>query len=500
MAVYSRPGVYGEENLNPPTPSLGQSTTAAGAFVGISDRGPVTATLVTSWGQYQKVFGGFNTSGASQALPLAVYTCFVNGGREVFVNRVVGSGAVAATRILLDRAGTPLSTLSLTAKNAGAWGNNIYFDVTAGSSSTTFDLAIKYGGSTSAFIVERYSDLSLSQTTGRYCVSVVNSQSAYVVMADLASASAGVLALPALVTAQPLATGANGSAPSSATIATAATTGFDLVTRPLVMNVPGVTGGSDVSTIVNWAEARGDVFVVIDPIDGNQSAQTTATSSYPSSSYGAVYFPYVSVYDPINTVPGTLRRMAPGGCVVGRYLSTDASRGVFKAPAGIDNRVSGALDVDKTTSAERDTLYGGTPAVNVIQNIPGAGICIYGARTLKGGTVDKFVPVRRTLIQIRRALIDLLQFTVFEPNDAVTWRKATNVVSSYLSQFWQQGGLRGSTAASAFFVKCDEKVNTLNSIEAGELRMEVGVALQRPAEFVVFTLSQFDGGAFVTEV
>ena len=180
-------------------------------------------------------------------------------------------------------------------------------------------------------------------------------------------------------------------------------------------------------------------------------------------------------------------------------VSTDASRGVFKAPAGMDARLSGVVSVAALTNSELDDLNQGDPApVNAIRYIPGSGIVVMGARTLKPGYADRYIPVRRSLIYLRKALTDLTSFAVFEPNDFRLWSQITSALEAFLTDFWQQGGLRGLAPADAYFVKCDSENNPIESIDQGEVNIEVGVALQRPAEFVVIRISQYDSGAVVT--
>jgi phage tail sheath protein FI len=121
-----------------------------------------------------------------------------------------------------------------------------------------------------------------------------------------------------------------------------------------------------------------------------------------------------------------------------------------------------------------------------------------GSRTLNPAYISRYVPVRRTLIYLQKALSDLTQFAVFEPNDAALWRRLNSTVSSFLTNFWAQGGLRGTTPQQAFFVKVDSTINTQSTIDNGEVHIEVGIALQRPAEFVIIKIGQFDGGTTVT--
>lgn len=166
MPSFLRPGVYVQETLNPIQPVVGPSSTSVGAFFGANDRGPTTPTLITSWSQYVTKFGSWNST-ASNNLPLSAYMFFANGGNAAYFCRVTGAGAVAATRTLNDRAGTPLATLKVTALNFGTWGNNI--NVTVSNSTTTgyINLIVYYGGSTEAYIVEQWTDITMVATDAR---------------------------------------------------------------------------------------------------------------------------------------------------------------------------------------------------------------------------------------------------------------------------------------------------------------------------------------------
>jgi phage tail sheath protein FI len=129
--------------------------------------------------------------------------------------------------------------------------------------------------------------------------------------------------------------------------------------------------------------------------------------------------------------------------------------------------------------------------VNAIRNVPGAGIVVMGARTLlQDGTANRYVNTRRSLIFLNKSLKDLTEFALFENNDERLWTQLRSVLTVFLNGYWNQGGLRGETSAQAFFVKCDAENNPDDSIAQGEVHIEVGVALQYPAEFVVITLSQ----------
>lgn len=198
-----------------------------------------------------------------------------------------------------------------------------------------------------------------------------------------------------------------------------------------------------------------------------------------------------------HTTGGT-RSVAPSGAVAAIYTQTDEARGVFKAPAGVSAVVGSAISVKSVSNSDFTLIANNAQNLNIIRYVPGSGICVMGARTLSNGYIDRYVPVRRTLNFLGASLKNITAFSVFEPNDQNLWAQVNTVVSQFLNDFWRQGGLVGATPEQAFYVRCDSSINTTNSINAGELHIEVGVALQKPAEFVIIRLAQLDGGSTVT--
>lgn len=492
--TYLRPGVYVEETLNPIPPVVGPNSTSVAAFIGTAKKGPTSPTLVTSWTQYTSLYGSWNST--DNTLATAVYLFFANGGSSAYILRVTGSGAAAASITLVDRAQSPGDTLQVTAKTVGAWGNALSVSIVDAVITGYFDLVIKYDGN----VVERYTDLTMNVADARYAPTVVNASSAYVVLTDANPSDAfGATDNPAVDADVALddTAGADGSSVSGANLA-AATSQLDVVLNSLVLNVPGVTGTNDVNTILAYAETRDDVFVVIDGIDDSVANQLTRSRTYTDTSLGAVYYPVLTIPSPTNSTPGATVTANPGGAVAGLIVATDAARGVFKAPAGLNSRLAGVVSVKKLTNAELDSLNSDAAPVNAIRYVPGSGIVVMGSRTLKLGYSDRYVPVRRSLIYLRKAMTDLTQFAIFEPNDFRLWRRINATLETFLTDFWQQGGLRGATAADSFFIKVDEENNPISSVDNGEVHIEVGVALQRPAEFVIIRISQYDSGAVVT--
>lgn len=496
MAVYLRPGVYVEESLNLVTPVQSATSQSIAAFVGAVDRGPLVPTLVTSWSQYVSLYGGWENA---SDLHIAALLFFSNGGNQAYFLRVANTDADVATRTFNDRA-TPTAdaTLTINSKNAGAWGNDINITITNSNILGAVDITVKFGGTANTNVVERFTDLTMTVGDDRYAVAIINSQSKYISAVDEGSAATALVRVPVVTTNQSLAGGTNGTGSVDATEIANDVVKFDTVLNSLVLNAPGITAAAAVNTLINYAQTRGDVFVVVDPVGGSVDNQLTAAESYTASSYAAVYYPPITIKDPAVTTPGVTREVMPGGAIVGLYLGTDAARGVFKAPAGLSTRVGGAVSVRPLTNAQLDGMNSNTAAVNAIKFVPGAGIVVMGSRTLLGSYVDKYVPVRRTLIYLRKSLSELTQFAIFEPNDERTWRRIVATLEGFLNNFWRSGGLRGAIPAQAFYVKCDAELNPQASIDAGLVNIEVGVALQRPAEFVVIKIGQFDGGTTVT--
>jgi phage tail sheath protein FI len=502
MPALRRPGVFLEERpplIIPPAGTLGAS---AGALVGAATRGPTTPTRVTSYAEFTKLFG--DVSPTSGELAYHAYAAFANGVGSLYVSRVAGAGAAAATRSLTDRAGTPQGTLVVNAANPGAWGNDIYIDIsdTAGTTGQ-FDLTVYFGGTTNAFVVERFTGLSMSTTDSRYALSVVNNTvtgSRYVVLAQptTPSATAAPNNNPAVQLGTRLTNGTNGAAVVDADFSTALAL-LDNVQEAFNLGLPGATVGQQ-NLAITYAQNRGDVFVVAElPTTTalTSAAAITAGTALLASSYGAVYWPNLIVADPSSTAPGATRVQTPTGALLGLIALTDATRGIQKAPAGTTSRIAGALAPQvQLTSTDLDNLN--VAQVNAIRQIPGSGIVVMGARTLKPGSSDRYVPIRRVLNYVKKNVINLTQFAVFEPNTTQTRQMVESVLEDFLRDCWHRGMLKGAAPQQAYYIVCDASNNTATSISQGLVNVEIGVSLVTPAEFIVISIGQFEGGAAVT--
>lgn len=298
-------------------------------------------------------------------------------------------------------------------------------------------------------------------------------------------------------TSTPLTGGADGSLPTFPDNQAAIQSLDQYPDQPFVLNLPGLTTATDIGNAISYAENRGDVFVVVDCPPGlTPSGMVNFGNGLAASAQAAVYYPQLQISDPYSNQPGRTRLIPPGGYVVGTYVSTDSRRTVAKAPAGLGASLPGVFGLE-TVLGNNDLSNLTQANVNCIMTIPGAGVVVWGARTLSNFLTTRYVSVQRTLIYLQTQFIALTRFAVFEPNDYVLWSAVTSVLSQFLNSFWQSGGLQGATATEAFYVICDQTNNTANSIQSGIVNVSVGVALQRPAEFVVIQIGQWAGGQSV---
>ncbi|MFA9516363.1 phage tail sheath subtilisin-like domain-containing protein [Halopenitus sp. H-Gu1] len=207
------------------------------------------------------------------------------------------------------------------------------------------------------------------------------------------------------------------------------------------------------------------------------------------STYAAYYYPWLTVLDPES---GLKEDVPPGGHVAGIYARSDTERGVHKAPA--NETVRGIQGLSSTiTKGDQDVLN--PRGVNCIRSFRGRGIRVWGARTTSSDPAWKYVNVRRLFLFLEESIDEGTQWVVFEPNDEQLWARVRQTIRNFLTSVWEDGALMGSTPEEAFFVKCDRSTMTQNDIDNGRLICEIGVAPVKPAEFVVFRISQWTGSA-----
>lgn len=207
------------------------------------------------------------------------------------------------------------------------------------------------------------------------------------------------------------------------------------------------------------------------------------------SNQGSCYFPWITVRDPLS--PGDLVNVAPSGHVAGIWARTDATRGVHKAPA--NEIVRGALNVTyRLTRAEQGMLN--QEGINCIRLFGREGIRVWGARTLADDPEWRYLNVRRLFNMIKESIARSTRWIVFEPNDPTLWKSIRRDAAAFLTILWRDGALMGQTPEEAFFVKCDEETNPPEVIDAGMVVTLIGIAPVKPAEFIIFRISQFQSG------
>ena len=257
--------------------------------------------------------------------------------------------------------------------------------------------------------------------------------------------------------------------------------------------LPGVTTADvdAVTAALAYCKTQ-NAFLLVDP-DPSVTATNAVTAAglyAAEGAHGALYWPRLTTPDSQPT------GLPPCGAVAGVMARTDGERGVWKAPAGLAAGVAGATGTAYPTS---DAVSGGLNpfGINVLRSFPGAGLVVWGARTLRGsdllGDPFKYVPVRRITDYIEASLYLGTQFAVFEPNDPVLWGQLRLAVGGFMRGLFRQGAFQQSASGAesdSFFVICDSTVNPQTEIDAGRVNVVVGFAPLKPAEFVVITVTQ----------
>lgn len=278
---------------------------------------------------------------------------------------------------------------------------------------------------------------------------------------------------------------------------------FARIDEIALVAAPGITNGAVQTALLDHCENEylQDRFAILDGerLEGQDSSKYVKAEiqKVRESSYGAIYFPWIQVFDPItkaeNPQGNGYLTVPPSGHIAGVYARVDNTRGVHKAPA--NEAIRGALDVEHNLS--RAHQAGLNPeGVNVIRKFDGT-VKIYGARTLITKTDPEwtYINVRRLFLYLRESIDESTQWVVFEPNGPDLWAKIRRNVTAFLTMAWRDGALFGATPEQAFYVKCDAETNPSEVRDLGQCITEIGVAPVKPAEFVIFRISQWAGPA-----
>jgi hypothetical protein len=252
-----------------------------------------------------------------------------------------------------------------------------------------------------------------------------------------------------------------------------------------IMAIPGVTDPAVQLALVAHCENLGSRFAILDlPADKTKVQDVLAYRDIFDTSYAALYNPWVQVFDPLEKrnifIP-------PSGSVAGVYARSDNTRGVEKAPANEVLRGVTGLAVQYNTG-EQDILN--PKGVNLIRSFTGQGIRIWGARTLSSNALWKYINVRRLFIFIEESIKAGTNWVVFEPNDERLWSRVHRTIDAFLTRVWRSGALQGSTPAEAFFIDISRNTMTQDDIDNGRLICVIGIAPVKPAEFVIFRITQ----------
>lgn len=516
MPTYTAPGVYVEE-----VPSsqkvLTSAPTAVAAFVGFTERAPLddpndpdglAPRLVTSWNQFESLYGGI-IPGAM--LPLSVYGYFQNGGNLAYIVRVPNSEPAGKPATLAlpaaDRAlGLPLHVESIEPDADIAVAVATDEADPDGEGPATFTITIEEGG----VPVETFPGLSLGGD--RDAATVMNATSTKVkvevrladdvdLSTQLELLKPGLFELEKAPRTPVQVTGRRFAGSESARVGInglAVAEDVTMVIVPDLVTAATMDGGTiDLNlwkavqtSLISHCEQHANRMALLDAPPGMSPQEIkewrSETAMY-DSAFATLYYPWITVENPAGQGAEAEKLIPPSGHIAGVWARTDDTRGVWKAPA--NDTLRGVLNVERAITQNEQSLLN-PMGINCIRPFGTRGIRIWGARTLSSDTDWQYVNVRRLFNMVESTIMTGTQWAVFEPNDVRLWEGVTRTLTGYLHGLWQSGALFGASAAEAYFVRCDASTNPPESIDAGKLVVEVGLAPVKPAEFVIFRIAQ----------
>ncbi len=522
MAEYLAPGVYVEEVERGAAPLGGISTSTAG-FLGPTERGPTTPRLLTSFSDFRRLYGGYIDE---SHLPAAVNGFFANGGSRCFLGRISATDEVANATVAAED-GESSDPVSIDAIGPGGWGEHIAVIVSDAAMQDEdhpglFKLTVRYwanpGDAEAALdgnadpdnenvdvpapdVEEVYDDLSMNKRDSNYIEKQVNGASALIVVtveeegvrpANLVDGDGvpddpvwleGSLDGDETVEPEDYA-GDDQVDPEQRT----GYEGFKQIPEISIMCVPDAEREDALTEdLIDHCEEMDDRFAII------HAAQTDTNIGElrppRDTDMAAIYYPWVKARNPET---GIVEEIPPGGHIAGIYARSDSTHGVHKAPA--NEVIRGITDIQRpVTDGEQEVLN--PRGVNCIRSFRGRGIRVWGARTCTSNPSWKYINVRRLFLFLRGSIEQGTQWVVFEPNNEELWARVEQTIRNFLTDVWEDGALMGTTPDEAFFVTCDRSTMTQSDIENGRLICEIGVAPTRPAEFVIFRISQWTADA-----
>lgn len=521
------PGVYIEEIPSGVHTITGVATSIT-AFLGRAELGPTNEPIViNSYGDFERSFGGL---GADYPMSYAVRDFYLNGGSQAIIVRLEKNSASAKQ-----------NDVKLQAASPGTWGNTLVYVVDA--KGITADVADRFGIAQADLfnltiykdpgsgVIEKFLNVAVTDTAGsRRLDRVLANESSLV---EIQRKADGTPDLPA---ARPTdSTPAEDPADSAADEAQfkfftggadsdALTTDDDVLgdentktgmyamAKADLFNllcIPPDTRDGDTrigvyQEAMAYCTKRRAMLIVDSPVAwaaNKDTAAATAVAGLPAlgltgtdSRNAALYFPRVVQSDP--ELDGQLDTFAPCGIVAGVMARTDAQRGVWKAPAGLDASISGTMGLQANLN-DADNGMLNPLGVNCLRTFPAAGRVVWGSRTLRGADqlADeyKYVPVRRTALFLEESLYRGTQWVVFEPNDEPLWAQIRLNLGAFMQSLFRLGAFQGKTPKEAYLVKCDSETTTQDDINRGVVNILVGFAPLKPAEFVIIKIQQLAG-------
>jgi phage tail sheath protein FI len=432
-----------------------------------------------------------------------------------------GGDDVPAATVVLPRAG-PGDAMTISAANPGGWGNSLRIGVAA-TAGGGFDLLVAEFVGGERVRAETFRNLNVTPNDPANVETAVNQQSALIRVSDaiaLPGDSAAGVGVDDLTLAQmaPLAGGLDGVLPGEPAWADAAAGAFTgSALEPMgiaalegivpeifnIMAIPEAPLMADLGVGIYAAAGaycRDNLaFLLVDHPDANDGADTilgwdiAAFLGSDLARSAAICFPRIIRSDPL----GGTREMPASGSIAGVMARTDSTRGVWKAPAGLDASIAGVVPSVIMTDRQQGRLN--QRGINCLRAFPNIGTVNFGARTLAGADALasewKYVPVRRTALFLERSLKSALPWVVFEPNDEALWAQIRLNVGAFMQSLFVRGAFQGLTPREAYLVKCDAETTSQQDVNSGIVNILVGFAPLKPAEFVVVQLSLLAGRA-----
>lgn len=469
MASYKAPGVYVQDVVSG-SQSISQASSSVGIMIGVTRSGVLNvAQKIGSWTEFiAKYANGLDTPFMENSyLPYAVHGFFTNGGKELYIGSIK-KDAVKATKV-----GT---TLSVTASNEGKWGNEIKVALKKATDyaddNKVFDVTITLGTSDSVVITDcTFENIIESIKTNNKAKQWIGNVVFVVGTTELAEET---------IT---LEGGSDGSELTDADYSDALEM-ISVLDDVTFVAIPGQTSKVINDALISYCE-NNSLFPILDMPMGSTTEATKAYRKSISTWTGALCHPWGKMNDPLTN---TLKAVPPCGHVMGVYARVIESRGIHKAPAGIDAVVRGFVEMEyQLTPTQIGTLN--PIGVICITARPNAGIVLWGARSLNStDSTMRYVTDGLLNLNIKKSLYDGTQFAVFEPNDESLWSKVQAACKAFLEILRTSGALKG-TKDEAYYVTVDSTNNTDDTIAEGQLNIEIGYAPVKPAEFVIIKLA-----------